>query len=68
LTGKKRKETLCIALANGAADAKDNHILMNKTVRRNLRLRIGDTVSVHAAPTDVPNAAKIHVLPFADSI
>jgi len=68
LTGKKRKETLCIALANGAADAKDNQILMNKVVRRNLRLRIGDTVSVHAVPTDVPNAAKIHCLPFADSI
>lgn len=29
---------------------------------------MGDTVSVHPCPNDVPNATKIHVLPFADSI
>ena len=68
LKGKKRKETICIALTNESEEAKDMHILMNKVVRRNLRVRIGDTVSVHAMPNDVPNAAKIHVLPFADSI
>ena len=55
-------------MQNEAADAKDVHILMNKVVRRNLRVRIGDVVSVHAMPDDVPNATKIHVLPFADSI
>ena len=44
------------------------HILMNKVVRRNLRVRIGDTISVHPVPNDVPNATKIHCLPFADSI
>merc|ERR1712110_937332 len=68
LKGKKRKETVCIALTTEEADADDNHILMNKCVRRNLRVRMGDTVSVHPCPNDVPNAAKIHVLPFADSI
>ena len=68
LKGKKRKETICIALTNESEEAKDMQILMNKVVRRNLRVRIGDTVSVHAMPSDVPNAAKIHVLPFADSI
>ena len=68
LKGKKRKETIAIALTNESEEAKDMHILMNKVVRRNLRVRIGDTVSVHAMPSDVPNAAKIHVLPFADSI
>ena len=68
LKGKKRKETIAIALTNESEEAKDMHILMNKVVRRNLRVRIGDTVSVHAMPNDVPNAAKIHVLPFADSI
>ena len=68
LAGKKRKETLCIALVNKENDAKDNQILMNKVVRRNLRIRIGDVVSVHPVPSDVPNATKIHVLPFSDSI
>ena len=59
---------MCIALTNEAADAKDNHILMNKVVRRNLRLRIGDICQVNAVPNDVPNLAKVHVLPFSDSI
>lgn len=68
LRGKKRKETVCIALTNEGEEAKDGQILMNKTVRRNLRVRIGDTISVHPVPEDVPNATKIHVLPFADSV
>ena len=29
---------------------------------------MGDIVSVHPCPNDVPNATKIHVLPFSDSI
>ena len=66
--GKKRKETVCIALTNENDDAKDNQILMNKVVRRNLRVRIGDVVTVNAVPNDVPNAEKVHVLPFSDSI
>ena len=67
--GKKRKETVCIALVSEEnKEIEDKMILMNKVVRRNLRVRMGDIVSVHPCPNDVPNAAKIHVLPFADSI
>ena len=66
-SGKKRRETVCIALTCEEADADDSQIRMNKVVRRNLRVRMGDTISVHACP-DVPNGNKIHVLPFADSI
>ena len=66
--GKKRKETVCIALITEDAEAEDKCILMNKVVRRNLRVRMGDIVSVHPCPNDVPNATKIHVLPFSDSI
>ena len=29
---------------------------------------MGDTVSVHPCPNDVPNCVKVHVLPFADSV
>ena len=65
--GKKRKETVCIALTTEEADAEDKNILMNKVVRRNLRVRMGDIVSVHPCH-DAPNAAKIHILPFSDSI
>ena len=40
---------------------------MNKTIRRNLRVLLGDMVSVHPCP-DIANGNKIHVLPFADTI
>ena len=40
---------------------------MNKTVRKNLRVRLGDVVQIKPAG-DVPNLTKIHVLPLADTI
>jgi transitional endoplasmic reticulum ATPase len=68
LKGKKRKETIAVALVSEQEGCQDGHILMNKVVRKNLRVRMGDTVSVHACPNDVPNALRIHVLPFDDSV
>ena len=59
---------MCIALENEDPEAEDKCILMNKTVRKNLRVRIGDVVIVNPAPDNVPNLNKIHILPFADSI
>lgn len=43
--GKKRKDTICIVLAEETAD--EHKIRMNKVVRSNLRVRLGDVVSVH---------------------
>jgi hypothetical protein len=40
---------------------------MNKVVRANLRVRLGDVVSVHQC-ADVKYGKRIHVLPFDDSI
>lgn len=65
LKGKKRHETLCIALTDNTLT--DDKIRMNKVVRKNLRVRLGDIVSVRAAE-DVPNLDKIHVLPLDDTI
>jgi len=65
LKGKKRHETLCIALADPKLE--DGKIRLNKVVRKNLRIRLGDVVAVKACP-NVPNLAKIHILPIDDSI
>jgi len=65
LKGKKRHETLCIALADPKLE--EGKIRMNKVVRRNLRVRLGDVVVVKACP-NVPNLTKIHILPIDDSI
>lgn len=42
LKGKKRKETVCVALSeDGLANDK---IRINKVVRKNLRVRLGDVI------------------------
>lgn len=65
IKGKKRHETLCIALVDNKLE--DGKIRMNKTVRKNLRVRLGDIVSIKTAP-NVPNLTKIHVLPLDDTV
>jgi transitional endoplasmic reticulum ATPase len=65
LKGKKRKDTVCIVLADEALD--DGKIRLNKVVRKNLRVRLGDIISVHACG-DVPYGKRIHVLPMDDTI
>jgi transitional endoplasmic reticulum ATPase len=68
LKGKKRKDTCCLALTPEEGDElEDGKIRMNKVVRRNLRVRLGDVVSVHPH-SDVPNAEKVHILPIDDTI
>ena len=43
--GKKRRDTVCIVLADDSVD--ETKIRINKVVRKNLRVRLGDIVSVH---------------------
>jgi transitional endoplasmic reticulum ATPase len=45
LKGKKRKDTVCIALAvEENDDLSDDKIRMNKVVRQNLRVKFGDVI------------------------
>lgn len=67
LTGKRRKQTVVVALQESGSELDDNKIRMNKTVRKNLKLRLGDTVIVKPS-TNTPNLTKIHILPFDDSV
>ena len=66
-TGKKRRDTICIALVDEEGTLDDGKIRMNRVVRNNLRVRMGDTVGVHPCP-DIPNGNKIHILPIDDTI
>ncbi|XP_047941315.1 cell division cycle protein 48 homolog [Salvia hispanica] len=65
LKGKKRKDTVCIALADDTCE--EPKIRMNKVVRTNLRVRLGDVVSVHQCP-DVKYGKRVHILPLDDTI
>jgi len=65
LKGKKGRETVCIVIADDTCD--DSSIRMNKVVRKNLRIRLGDVVTVTTCP-EVPYGKRIHVLPIDDTI
>lgn len=68
LKGKKRKDTVCLGLTpEEGDDLEDGKIRMNKVVRKNLRVRLGDVVAVHPH-SDVPNAERVHILPIDDTI
>lgn len=65
IKGKKRRDTVCIVLSDESVP--DDRIRMNRVVRRNLRVRLGDIVSVQACP-EVKYGKRIHVLPIDDTI
>ncbi|KAK7849585.1 cell division cycle protein 48 homolog [Quercus suber] len=70
IKGKMRRNTVCIVLASDGSASEDNNkfkILMNKVVRSNLRVKLGDVVSVHQCP-DIKFGKKVHVLPLDDTI
>jgi len=66
--GKKRKTSIAIALIT---DSKDDmpadKIRMNKVLRKNLRVHLGDIVTVKPCP-DIPNGTRVHILPMEDTI
>lgn len=55
---------MCIVLADDTVE--EAKIRMNKVVRNNLRVRLGDVVSVHQCP-DVKYGKRVHILPFEDT-
>eukprot|EP01135_Chromosphaera_perkinsii_P000420 Nk52_evm67s78 gene=Nk52_evmTU67s78 len=63
--GKKRKDTVVIVLSDDSCPKEK--IRINRVVRTNLRVRLGDVVSVHACP-DVKYGSRILVLPIDDTI
>lgn len=65
IKGKKRKDTICIVLADD--NTEDTRVRMNRVVRANLRVRLGDIVSIHQCP-DIKYGTRIHVLPIDDTI
>ena len=65
IKGKKRRDTVCIALADDRCD--QPKILMNKVVRSNLRVRLGDMVSVQLCH-NLQYGKRVHLLPLDDTV
>uniref|UniRef100_A0A3Q3XBN7 Transitional endoplasmic reticulum ATPase n=1 Tax=Mola mola TaxID=94237 RepID=A0A3Q3XBN7_MOLML len=65
LRGRKRRQTVCIVLTDDTC--RDERVRMNRVTRNNLRVRLGDAISIHACP-DIKYGKKIHVLPIDDTV
>lgn len=65
LKGKRGKKT--IAVVNTDDNISENKIRMTKVVRKNLRVKLGDTITISALK-DVKYAKTVQVTPFADTV
>lgn len=63
--GKMRKDTVLIVLADD--EMEDGVARVNRCVRNNLRVRLGDIITIHPCP-DIKYANRISVLPIADTV
>ncbi|KTW29920.1 cell division control protein 48 [Pneumocystis jirovecii RU7] len=63
--GKKRKDTVLIVLVDD--DMEDGIARVNRVVRNNLRVRLGDIITIHPCP-DIKYALRVSVLPLADTV
>ena len=46
--GKKRRETVCVVLSDDTCP--NDKVRMNRVVRNNLRVRVGDVISIQPCP------------------
>ncbi|KAK4336997.1 hypothetical protein RND71_044095 [Anisodus tanguticus] len=65
LKGKKRRETVCIVL--GDPTCPNEKVRMNRVIRKNLRIRLGDVVSIQVCD-EAKYGKRIHVLPIDDTV
>merc|ERR1711970_636082 len=65
IRGKRQKMTVAVSLPDEECDAAK--VRMNKVMRKNLKVLLGDVVIVHNCE-DCKYGKKIHILPFEDSI
>merc|ERR1711935_44362 len=65
IRGKRSKFTIAVSLPD--EDCEPAKIRMNKVMRKNLKVLLGDVVIVHNCE-DCKYGKKIHILPFEDSI
>jgi transitional endoplasmic reticulum ATPase len=63
--GKRRRETVCVVLADDSCPSEK--VRMNRVVRNNLRVRVGDIVSINPCP-DIKFGKSVTILPIDDTV
>eukprot|EP00668_Euglena_longa_P028917 GGOE01036251.1.p1 GENE.GGOE01036251.1~~GGOE01036251.1.p1 ORF type:complete len:816 (-),score=157.06 GGOE01036251.1:120-2378(-) len=65
IRGKRRKDTVCIVLSDDTCA--EGRVRMNKVVRKNLRVHLGDMVILHQCK-DIKYGQRVHLLPIDDTV
>jgi transitional endoplasmic reticulum ATPase len=65
LKGKKHRDTLCIVMSDDLVE--EHRIRINKVVRKNLRVCIGDVITVNQC-SDIAFGKRVHILPIENDI
>lgn len=65
LKGKKSRSTVCIVLSDDNTD--NSNIRMNKVIRTNLRVKLGDLITVSPC-NNISYGKKVHILPINESL
>eukprot|EP00906_Rhabdomonas_costata_P002091 RCo003297 len=63
--GKRRKDTVCVVLADDTCP--EGKVRMNKVVRKNLRVHLGDMVHLYQCK-DIKYGQRVHILPIDDTV
>lgn len=70
IKGKKKHQSPAVLFIDenqNTGNESGEKVYMNKVMRKNLRVKLGDMVTLTKID-DLPNCEQIHVLPFSDSI
>uniref|UniRef100_A0A0K0EHY8 vesicle-fusing ATPase n=1 Tax=Strongyloides stercoralis TaxID=6248 RepID=A0A0K0EHY8_STRER len=65
IKGKKRRETVAIVVVDDECPV--DKIKMNRVVRNNLRIRLGDFVLINPLP-NISYGERVHILPIDDTV
>lgn len=66
LKGRLHHTTVAIALTDEACEVAK--VKINRCIRKNLRVRLGDLITVQPRGIDIPFGKRVHILPMEDDI
>jgi transitional endoplasmic reticulum ATPase len=66
LKGRLHHTTVAIVLTDETCDK--SRVKINRTIRNNLRVRLGDIITVQPKGIDIPFGTRVHILPMEDTV
>lgn len=66
IKGKRHHDTVAVALTDETCEV--SKVRINKVLRQNLRVRLGDVISLQRGGLNIPFGKHIHILPMQDTV